>query len=363
MLPCQRIVRWLMLSTLTIGLTLGCGLTTSHNAEGDPAADVRSCRVIDHDLGSTKVCGQPQKVVTVNAYGLDLLLSLDVQPAGSTLTLNVHQEEVFDNPVQQIPYLGDRITTQPVNLGNASEPSLEKLTLLKPDLIVGQAGRIDNYELLSQIAPTLLWRQRTAKGQWRESLRAIATALGQDEKAEAVIQAYESQIANARTDLVDIVTAHPKLLVLGANRLDEGFLVVNPDSYLGELLSGVGFELMPPPAAVDASNPLMSIEALPSLNDADTIIVLGWNSEVNEELGNSDAVADESATQRVESHQVQAIQQNWQTNGIAQSLTASQENRVYFATYYKWNGLNGPIGAELILEQLRQFFLADNRNQ
>ncbi|MEM6840215.1 MAG: hypothetical protein AAGF66_13175 [Cyanobacteria bacterium P01_H01_bin.119] len=44
---------------------------------------------------------------------------------------------------------------------------------------------------------------------------------------------------------------------------------------------------------------------------------------------------------------------------MAQSLTASQENRVYFTTFYKWNGLNGPIGAELILEQLRGFFLDD----
>ncbi|NEQ86600.1 MAG: iron-siderophore ABC transporter substrate-binding protein, partial [Moorea sp. SIO2I5] len=42
-------------------------------------------------------------------------------------------------------------------------------------------------------------------------------------------------------------------------------------------------------------------------------------------------------------------------NAIAQSLRASKENRVYFATYYKWNGLNGPIGAELVLKQLRQF--------
>ena len=57
----------------------------------------------------------------------------------------------------------------------------------------------------------------------------------------------------------------------------------------------------------------------------------------------------------LETHQVQPIQQDWETNSIAQSLTASQENRVYFATFYKWNELNGAIGAELILEELRQF--------
>ena len=106
----------------------------------------------------------------------------------------------------------------------------------------------------------------------------------------------------------------------------------------------------------------MSIESLPTLNDADTIIVLGWNANVGEGLEDLDLSADVSATQRVESHQVQAIRQNWQTNNIAQSLTASRENRVYFATFYKWNGLNGPISAELILEQLPQFFLTDSRS-
>ncbi|MEO1126378.1 MAG: ABC transporter substrate-binding protein [Cyanobacteria bacterium J06639_16] len=358
----KRLANWLVLSLLTVVLTVGCGLLTRNHSANNPALEstpqpAADCRVVQHDLGETEICGQPQKVVTLSLHVLDLLLSLDGQPVAGTMTLNVHRGEVFDNPAQQIPYLGDRLTTQPVNLGDDHTPSLEKLSALKPDLIVGEASRnADDYDLLSQIAPTLLWQNRTDKGKWQESLRDLAAALGQVEKAESVIQQYETRIANVRADLAGVVSAHPKLLLLGANHLDEGFLVVNPESYLGELLSGVGFQLIPPPAALDAANPLMSIEALPTLNDADSIIVLGWNADVSEGLENLASSADVAATQRVESHQVHAIQQNWQANDIAQSLTASQENRVYFATFYKWNGLNGPIGAELVLEQLRQFF-------
>ena len=72
-------------------------------------------------------------------------------------------------------------------------------------------------------------------------------------------------------------------------------------------------------------------------------------------LENPGQAADKLLSDWLETHQVQTIKQSWEANAIAQSLTASQENRVYFATFYKWNGLNGPIGAELILEQLRQF--------
>ena len=371
MLTWKRITSWLVLSILTAGLVVGCGLAANHNELGD-ASDAGTttqpltsdCRLIEHDLGETEVCGEPQKVVTLSLHMLDLLLSLDNQPVASTMTLNLHRGDIFDNPAQQIPYLGDRITTQPVNLGSDHTPSLETLAALKPDLIIGEAGRnADDYDLLSQIAPTLLWRDRTNKGKWQESLRDLATALGQSEQAEAVIQQYETRIADVKTDFADVVNTHPNLLLLGANSLGEGFLVVNPDSYLGELLSEIGFQLIPPPpAALNAASPLMSIEALPTLNDADTIIVLGWNANVSDGLEDLDLSADASVTQRIETHQVKAIQQNWQANNIAQSLTASQENRVYFATFYKWNGLNGPISAELILKQLRQFFLTDNRS-
>ena len=367
MLTWKRIASWLMLSILTASLVVGCGLAANHHGSGDdPTGDTSTqsasaCRVIEHDLGETEVCGEPQKVVTLSLHMMDLLLSLDKQPIASTMTLNIHQGDSFDNPAQQIPYLGDRLTTQPVNLGSDHTPSIERLFALEPDLIIGEASRsADEYDLLSQIAPTLLWDNRTGQGNWQESLRDIAMALGQGEKAETVIQQVEARIADVRADFAEVVATHPNLLVLGANNPDEGFLVIDPDGYLGELLSSIGFQLIPPPpGALDAANPLMSIEVLPTLNEADSIIVLGWNADVDEGLENSDASSDESATQQIESHQGRAIQQNWQANAIAQSLTASEENRVYFATFYKWNGLNGPAGAELILAELRQFFLGE----
>jgi hypothetical protein len=49
--------------------------------------------------------------------------------------LNQHK---FDRPAEQIGYLGSKITTQPVNLGDRSHSSLEALSLLKPDLILGE---------------------------------------------------------------------------------------------------------------------------------------------------------------------------------------------------------------------------------
>jgi iron complex transport system substrate-binding protein len=85
---------------------------------------------------------------------------------------------------------------------------------------------------------------------------------------------------------------------------------------------------------------------LPQLGNADIIFALGHDLSPNRQNLNS-----------VLNSQTSAIKQDWKENAIAQTLKASKENRVYFVTYYLWNGLNGAIGAELILNQLRQLLL------
>ena len=141
MLSLIKTIKYLVLSLLIVTLMIACNSASNTRvSDGDVTPSVvqplaADCRIVKHDLGKTELCGQPQKVAVLNAHSLDLLLSLDSQPAGYAAPLNPYRGEVFDNPTQQIPYLGDRIINQPVNLGSDSEPSLEKLALLKPDLI------------------------------------------------------------------------------------------------------------------------------------------------------------------------------------------------------------------------------------
>lgn len=344
-------IKLLMLGMFTTLLIVACnGNAPNRTTSGDTANSILSssaskCRIVKHDMGETQVCGQPQKIVVLSPHLLDLLLSLNRQPAGYAEVFPFHKGEYFDNPSQQIPYLGDRVTSQPINLGNRDEPSLERLIKLKPDLILGEVGNNRQaYGLLSQIAPTLLWDDRTAKGKWQQSLRQLAQALGEEKQAEAVIAAYNQRITSARTEFAPIVAAHPHLLLLGANRLSSNMAIVTGSGYLGELLEGLGFQFVSAPLRTDVAQVTsVSVELLPQLGTADIIFILGHDLSPNRK--NLTSVLDS---------QTSAIQQEWNNNAIAQTLKASKENRVYFVTYYLWNGFNGPIGAELILNQLRQ---------
>ena len=349
----SRTVKLLMLGMFTTLLIVACkGNAPERTMSGDTAnsmlsSNASNCRIVKHDMGETQVCGQPQKIVALSPHLLDLLLSLNRQPAGYAEVFPFHKGEYFNNPSQQIPYLGDRVTSQPINLGNRNEPSLERLIKLKPDLIVGEVGNNRQaYGLLSQIAPTLLWDKRTAKGKWQQSIRQLAQAVGDEKQAEAVITAYNQRITATRAEFAPIVAAHPNLLLLGANRLSSDMAIVTGNGYLGELLEGLGFQFAAPLRGNVGQVNSVSVELLPQVGTADMIFILGH--DLSPDRQNLTSVLDS---------QTSVIQQEWNNNAIAQTLKASKENRVYFVTYYLWNGLNGPIGAELILNQLRQLLL------
>ncbi|NEQ87897.1 MAG: ABC transporter substrate-binding protein [Moorea sp. SIO2I5] len=141
-----------------------------------PSATPSECQTIQHNLGETQICGQPQKVVVLGPNLLELLLVLEVQPVGYADYFSFPYRE-FDQPDQQIPHLGERITSQPSNVGSLFEPSLEAIAKLKPDLILGIFEAHQNkYPLLSEIAPTLLLNYRPDQG-WQQNLQVIANAL------------------------------------------------------------------------------------------------------------------------------------------------------------------------------------------
>ncbi|NJN74110.1 MAG: iron-siderophore ABC transporter substrate-binding protein [Limnothrix sp. RL_2_0] len=340
-----------VLSLLICLIVVACGGRSPQvSPEATSSAGAKDCRMIVHELGESEVCGQPEKVVALSLHSLDLMLSLEQQPAG-LVSLVPTTEKMIENPSELFPYVGDLITTQPVNLGGAmSAPSLEVMTELKPDLIITESGNVkDVYDLLSQLAPTIALKNRSQPGNWQDNLRMVALGLGDESRADQKIAEVEAAIATLKTDLAAQVAEHPKLLILAGENLDQGFGVITADSFLGEILTELGFELIAPEGTTNSV--AISIEALPELDGADSILVLGYSREAI--TGSQESSDPDNLIQ----DQFAGIKQIWADNDIAQSLSATQADRVYFSTYYEWNIFNGPIGVDLIDQQLRQLFL------
>jgi iron complex transport system substrate-binding protein len=331
--PWQRLWRALRYGLIAVGLAVAIAACQPQPTAA-PATPVGPCRSIAHAVGTTEICGQPQRIAVLGPHMLDLLLSLGLQPAGYAEFATTGIGE----PTADIPVLGDLVTTQPLYLGLRNTPSLEALVRLQPDLILGEAFIQTYYPQLSQIAPTLLYPS-SQKDEWQQGLQGVAQALNRQAQAEQVIAAYEETLASTREALAPITAAHPQILLISAYQLPKSLVVVEPSSYLGGLFTDMGFEVVTPAGGATEG---LSVETLPMLDQADTILAFV-----------SDHMQDGAMSR---------TQQFWQRHPITQSLAASQNQRVYFLDAYLWFNIRGPIAATRILTQIPNLLNAPARS-
>ncbi|NJK58341.1 MAG: iron-siderophore ABC transporter substrate-binding protein [Pleurocapsa sp. SU_5_0] len=343
----MRISIQFLVLAMMVGLAIVSCQSPAQDNYKNTTSKLEDCRTIEHQMGKTEVCGQPQRIVVFGPWLLESLLALNVQPVGYAAHIEFFQEDYTD-PAKQIPYLGDRITQQVANVGSAFSPSIEAILKVKPDLIIGTEYNDDVYDTLSQIAPTLMVKD--AFDDPEQSLRTIAQAVDRGEQVEQLLTQTQQQITAARSAFAPLVANHPRVALLSASQL-QNIEVENSSGACGSLVKELGFQLVFPPGMNNNDSDLsipISLEILPQLNDTDLILLLGYNFSNSEELDSMD---------RFKDHQLSDIKQAWSENAIAQSLDASKAERVYFAQGYLCTSLPGAIGTKLYLEELKQQLL------
>lgn len=77
--------------------------------------------------------------------------------------------------------------------------NLEKLTAMQPDLILASTGNAEIYEQLEQIAPVFVFDSLFFD--WEGSLRAIASVIGEEARADLFIDQLLTQIAQTRENV------------------------------------------------------------------------------------------------------------------------------------------------------------------
>jgi len=340
-MPLRQSIILLGLGGLTALLSPDCYSVSELQSQSVPASNkpsTHACRSVHHDAGITEICGVPQRVVALDPHAMDLLLSLGIQPIGYA-EVEVALLEPFNlGAPMQVKYLGDRLTEPPTYIGTRSQPSLEAILQLKPDLIVGEDVGQFNYEILSRLAPTILLRGSEAD-QWQRNIQALAKAFSAEDKAQDVIAAHYQNIETVRAELSPM-TAQRRTLLLASN--GKTFDVFHDEQdYAGSLLRELGISLISVERALnlpaDQEYPSLSLEVLPQL-EPDLISVMT------------------SAENTVE-----AERERWKQNPILRSLPAYQNNQVYFVDYQLWSRIRGAIAAELIIQQVQSFLLEDNQ--
>jgi iron complex transport system substrate-binding protein len=305
----KRLVTTMVLALFLLILTVACGETGSEPSEASEEKE----RVISHMMGETVIQGEPKRVVALQDYLIDHLLSLGITPVAAS---NMADGEFPD-------YLKAELKDT-VNLGNVMEPNLELILDQEPDLIIAQEYHQEHYDSLSQIAPTVLINRDELDWDWKAVYLEVARIVDKEDRAKQVLKEYEQKAAAAGEEIKGAVGDETFLFL---RVMEKEVRVYGVPAYT-VLYEDMG--LKPGPnVPEDEWNQPISLEALPDF-DADHIFLL----DDSQGLGSgSEAGIPELLDISV-----------WK------NMKAVQQDQVYTVDYDLWFQTWGPIGYEAMIE-------------
>lgn len=219
-------------------------------------------RVIVHAMGESVIPVAPQRVVVLDTGELDNTLALGVKPVGAPVSEALNYQEYL---ADQLDDIGDT--------GGISEPNLEAILALQPDLILGSKQRYEAiYEQLSQIAPTVL--TESLRVPWQETFAVHADALGKQAEAESLLTAYDEHVAEVQAALGDQLGTTTVSII----RFRPGQVrLYLKSSFIGYILQDVGIS-RPSSQDVDSFSSEITLEQIADV-DADYIFITGYATD------------------------------------------------------------------------------------
>ncbi|MFC7061431.1 ABC transporter substrate-binding protein [Halobacillus seohaensis] len=188
---------WILMLTLMMTVLVACGGNEEENNNGDSseAEDSRSVTIEDA-TGEKTIEGTPENVVVLEWSYAEELQALGMEPTG------VADLDSYSDWVD----VGKPFSDSVEDVGTRQEPSLEAISRLEPDLIIGVDFRHEGIaEDLEEIAPTIMfapYSEESAQNQFESMLdefNTIAKAVDKEEEAEQAIsdmeQTFEDQKA------------------------------------------------------------------------------------------------------------------------------------------------------------------------
>ena len=170
----------------------------------------------------------PSRVVVLEYSFVDALAQVGVSPVGVA----------DDNKIDRIlPQVREKIAAWQ-SVGTRSQPSLEVIASLKPDLIIADPSRHTAvFEELKKIAPTVMFDSRHESYQENlETAQKIGDLVGKSAEMKAKINEHNDYIANIAKNL----GIQGKKASFGTSREDK-FNIQNDNGYVGSFLTTLGF--------------------------------------------------------------------------------------------------------------------------
>lgn len=161
--------------------------------------------VIEHALGTATIPAQPERIATVNWANHEVPLALGVVPVGMAAA-NFGD----DDGDGLLPWVSEKLTElgaeTPVLFDETDGIDFEAVADTNPDVILAAYSGLtqEDYDTLSEIAPTVAYPEAAWSTSWRDVIRYNAQGMGLAQEGDELIADLEAQIE-------ETVAAHPGL--------------------------------------------------------------------------------------------------------------------------------------------------------
>lgn len=226
-----------MLAIAVVGLLSISGCGTKYEAQDTKAdKDGSSVSITDSRGKTVTLDGPAEKVVTLEWSVAEYAVALGVNPVG------VADPKGYAEWDTAVPLQND-----PKDVGIRTEPSVDAIAALEPDLILADMSSIPDTQMatIEKIAPVAVFNSATTDGLidlLKENQKKVGTLTGKEAEAEKLAEDYDAtveeckrKVADANKEGIPVVYTFPTKT---ANTID--FRMHGPGSGPGVVAKDVG---------------------------------------------------------------------------------------------------------------------------
>ena len=271
-------------------------------------------------MGESEVPEKPQRVVILTNEGTEALLALGVKPIGAVKSWT-------GNP--WYPHIADQMEGVTV-VGDESQPNIELIASLQPDLIIGNKMRQEKvYDQLNAIAPTVF--SETLRGEWQTNFLLYAETLGLKAEGEKILADYDRRAADFKSKAGDKLNEKVSVVRFMAGKIR---------IYLEDTFTGVAFSKMGltrPDHQLGYADTFVEEITRERLPEADADRIFYFTYDTGD--GKGSAMEDEMVN-----------------DPLWKSLKAVQDGKAYKVDDAIWNTAGGVLAANLMLDEIFKIY-------
>ncbi len=275
----------LLLSTTILASAVGCGATeTSNNTEESAETNVSAEAdgfplTIEHAFGETVIESKPERIVTLSWGNQDTVLALGVVPVGVSAAnygkmtenkLHLWTDEAFAE-------LGE---TNPNVFNDETGWDYEAIAAAEPDIIIASYSGFteEEYNLLSEIAPVVPYKETAWKTSWRDQTIDNATAMGMKSEGEALVEETDALITEKLAQYPELEGKTAAYCWISQDDMSTFYAYLPSDpraSYLNDLGLATPDSILTMAGDTEDFYVTISRENADQLNDVDILVVYG----------------------------------------------------------------------------------------